>query len=833
METFWQDVRQGLRMLARNPGFTAVAIATLAIGIGANTAIFSVVNTVLLRPLPYAGSDRLVRVSEEGGLLRRGGRGGGPGGPGGGSVITNGTFKDWRESSRTLDGLAAYQPRSYTLTGFGEPVRLRGTAVSTSMFPMLRATPSQGRLFAANEDRPGEDQVAIISEQLWTRQFGRRADIVGKPITLDDRQFTVVGVLPASFYFPDHESVLWTPMTINIAPQQPGQVFVMVFSAIGRLKDGASASQAEAEGTAASGRNQPPPPPGADSSTPLTPALVRLVPLQAEMVAGVRPALLVLTAAVGFVLLIAAANIANLLLTRGAGRQRELAVRTALGARPRRLARQLLTESMLLAVAGGILGVGLALVLQRALPAISPGNIPRLDEVAVDGRVLLFASLLSLATGLLFGLAPALQESRVNVVATLGDAGIQRMGGFRFLKGNRLRSVLIVIEVALSTVLLIGGGLLVRSFIRLIDVNPGYDPANVITAQIGLPETRYATPALQSAFYDQLLQRVAAVPGVQSAGTTKALPLVPGAMIIGFGIVGQPPPNDPRDFPRASTRIVSAGYAEAMGLKLVAGRLLGPHDDAGTPPVVMVSESLARQYLGGADKAIGARLQMLAPQPMEVVGVVGDVRHTGLDAEPQPEAYALSRQLPPNARFGRVGTTALVVRTSGDPLRVVPFLRRAVMDVDHDVPLDNVMTMEARLSASVAAPRFYALLLGLFAVMALLLAAIGIYGVLSYNVSQRHREIGVRMALGAAGRDILSLVLGQGLTLAVVGVAIGVAGAFATTRFLRTLLFGITVTDPVTYAGIAVLLTGVALLACWIPARRAIRVDPMTALRYE
>jgi putative ABC transport system permease protein len=833
VETFWQDVRQGLRMVARNPGFTAVAIATLALGIGANTAIFSVVNAVLLRPLPYAGSDRLVRVSEEGGLMRKGGRGGGPGGPGGSSFITSGTFKDWRESSRTLDGLAAYQPRSYTLTGVGEPVRLRGTAVSTSMFPMLRATPSQGRLFAANEDRPGEDQVAIISEQLWTRQFGRRADIVGKPITLDDRQVTVVGVLPASFYFPDHESELWTPMTINIAPQQPGQMIVMVFSAIGRLKDGASVSQAEAEGTAASGRNQPPPPPGADSSTPLTPAVVRLVPLQAEMVAGVRPALLVLTAAVGFVLLIAAANIANLLLTRGAGRQRELAVRTALGARPRRLARQLLTESMLLAVGGGILGVGLALVLQRALPAISPGNIPRIDEVAVDGRVLLFASLMSLASGLLFGLAPALQGSRVDVVSTLGDAGIQRMGGFRFLKGNRLRSVLVVVEVALSTVLLIGGGLLVRSFIRLIDVNPGYDSANVITAQIGLPETRYGMPGRQSAFFDQLLQRVAAVPGVQSAGTTKALPLVPGTMIIGFGIVGQPRPNDPRDFPRASTRIVSAGYAEAMGLELVAGRLFSAHDDAGTPPVVMVSESLARQYLGGTDKAIGARLQLFAPQPMEVVGVVGDVRHTGLDAEPQPEVYALSRQLPPDVRFGRVGTTALVVRTSGDPLRVVPFLRRAVMDVDRDVPLDNVMTMEARLSASVAAPRFYALLLGLFALMALLLAAIGIYGVLSYNVSQRHREIGVRMALGAAGGDILSLVLGQGLTLAVVGVAIGVAGAFATTRFLRTLLFGITLTDPVTYAGITVLLTGVALLACWIPARRAIRVDPMTALRYE
>jgi putative ABC transport system permease protein len=833
VETFWQDARQGLRMLARNPGFTAVAIATLALGIGANTAIFSVVNAVLLRPLPYVRADQLVRVSEEGGLMRRGGRGGGPGSPGGGSMITSGTFKDWRESSRTLDGLAAYQPRSYTLTGFGEPVRLRGTAVSTSLFPMLRATPTEGRIFAAQEDRPGNDQVVIISEQLWARQFGRRADIVGKPITLDDRQFTVVGVLPGSFYFPDHESEMWTPMTINVPSQQPGQVFVMVFSAIARLKEGVSPAQAEAEGTAASGRNQPPPPPGADSSTPLTPAGMRLIPLQAEMVAGVRPALLVLTAAVGFVLLIAAANIANLLLTRGAGRQRELAVRTALGARPARLARQLLTESMLLAVAGGLLGIGLAVVLQRALPAISPGNIPRIDEVAIDGRVLSFASLLSLATGLLFGLAPAVQGSRVNVVATLGDAGIQRTGGFRVLKGNRLRSVLVVVEVALSTVLLIGGGLLVRSFIRLIDVNPGYDPANVITAQIGLPETRYGTPGQQRAFFDQLLERVASVPGVQSAGTTKMLPLLPGNMIISFGIVGQPTPNDPRDFPRASTRIVSAGYAEAIGLKLVAGRVLGPHDDAGTTPVVVVSESLARQYLGGADKAVGAHLQMFGPQPMEVVGVVGDVRHTGLDSDAQPEAYVLSSQLPANARFGRAGTTALVVRTSGDPLRVVPFLRRAVMDVDRGVPLDNVMTMEARLSASVAAPRFYALLLGLFALMALLLATIGIYGVLSYNVSQRHREIGVRMALGAAGRDILALVLGQGLRLAVVGVVIGVAGAFATTRFLRTLLFGITVTDPVTYVGITVLLTGVALLACWIPARRAIRVDPMTALRYE
>ena len=830
METLWQDIRQGWRMLARNPGFTAVAIVTLALGIGANTAIFSVVYAVLLRPLPYAGSQQLVRVSEEGGALRAGGgRGAGPRA----AVVTGGTFRDWRESSRTLDGLAAYQPRSYTLTGFDEPIRLRGTAVSTSMFPMLRAVPAQGRLFAANEDRPGADQVAIISEPLWARHFGRRRDVVGKTIALDDRQFTIVGVLPASFYFPDHDTEIWTPMTVNVGPQQPGQVMIMMFSAIGRLKDGTSVAQAEAEGTAAARRNQPPPPPGINPSTPGTPVTVRLVPLQAEMVAGVRPALLVLTAAVGFVLLIASANIANLLLTRGAARQRELAVRTALGARQWRLLRQLLTESMLLALAGGGLGVALAYGLQRALPAMSPGNIPRIEEVAMDGRVLAFATLLSLATGLLFGLAPALQGSRVNVLSALNEAGIQRMGGFRFLRGNRLRSVLVIVEVALSTVLLAGGGLLVRSFIRLVDVNPGYDPANVITAQIALPDAKYGTPGQQTAFFDQLLQRVGAIQGVQSVGTTKMLPLLPGNMIVSFGIVGQPPPTDPRDFPRASTRIVSAGYAEAIGLKLVAGRLFGPHDDAGTPPVVVVNETLARQYLNGADKSVGARLQMFGPNPMEVVGVVGDVRHTGLDAEPQPEAYLLSKQLPGNARFGRAGPTALVVRTSGDPLSVVPFLRRAVLESDHDVPLDSVMTMDARLSASVAAPRFYAVLLGLFALVALVLAAVGIYGVLSYNVSQRHREIGVRMALGAAGRDILTLVLGQGLGLTIAGVAIGLAGAFATTRSLRTLLFGVAPTDPMTYVGISGLLIAVAILACWIPARRAIRVDPMTALRYE
>jgi putative ABC transport system permease protein len=560
---------------------------------------------------------------------------------------------------------------------------------------------------------------------------------------------------------------------------------------------------------------------------------MRLTPLQAEMVASVRPALVVLAGAVGFVLLIASANIANLLLARGAGRQRELAMRTALGARRGRLLRQLLTESVLLGLAGGVLGVGLAYLLQRALPAITPGNIPRIDEASVDGRVLFFACLLSVATGLLFGLAPALQGSRVNVLSTLNEAGIQRTGGFRFLKGNRLRSMLVVVEVALSIVLLAGAGLLVRSFVRLIDVNPGYDPTNTIAAQVSLPDTKYGTPAQQRAFFDQLLQRAAASPGVQVAGTTGMLPLSPGNVIIGFGIVGQPPPSNPQDFPRASMRIVSAGYAEAMGLKLVAGRLLTPLDTAASTPVVVVNESLARQYLSGARPAIGTKLQMFGPAAMEVVGVVGDVRHTGLDADPQPEAYVAFNQVPDGARVGRPGATSIVLRTAGDPLKAVPFLRQTVLEIDPEVPLDNVMTMEARLAASVAGPRFYALLLGLFAVLALVLAAVGIYGVLSYNVSQRSREIGVRMALGAEGRDILRLVLRQGLLLTLVGIVIGLAGALGTARFLKTLLFGITTTDPLTYVAMSALLVTVAALACWIPARRAIRVDPMTALRYE
>jgi len=475
--------------------------------------------------------------------------------------------------------------------------------------------------------------------------------------------------------------------------------------------------------------------------------------------------------------------------------------------------------------------VVLAYVLIRALPAVAPGNIPRVEEVALDLGVLAFALGVSVVTGLLFGLAPALQGSRVNVLRTLNDASAMSMGGFRFMRGNRLRGILVGAEVALAIVLLAGAGLLIRSFTTLVNVDPGYDPANVLTAQVSLPQTKYGSPETQRVFWDRLLDQVQAMPGVRAAGTTNMLPLLPGNIIFSFGIEGEPQPSNPQDLPRASMRMVTPGYVDAMGLRLVEGRGFSDQDRSGSPVVVLVNEALSRQYLGG--NAVGRRLQgIFGGETAEIVGLVGDVHHAGLDREPAPEMYVALAQVPAGLPAGGP-SSSLVVRTAGDPLQLVPFLRSAVLDIDPDLPLDNVMTMEQRLSASVAEPRFYALLLGMFAALALALAVVGIYGVLSYSVSQRHREIGVRMALGARGGDILNLVLRQGLILIGIGMAVGLASALGVSRYLASLLFGISATDPVTYVAISVLLGIVAVVACYLPARRATRVDPMTALRYE
>ncbi len=815
MDTLLRDIRHSLRLLVKHRAFTAVALATVAIGIGANTAIFSVVNAVLLNPLPYPDAERIVRVREERPAMR---------GMSVMSVMTADTLEQWRDETETLDALAGYRPASFTLTGDGEPARVQGAAVSADMFALLGATPLVGRVFERAEERPGANRVVVLSHTGWEQRFGADPDVVGRAIVLDDNPHTVVGVLPQDFYFPDRDAELWTPLSTTIPNLQPGQVMIIAFQGLARVKPDVPLEQALAEGQTVlqriqDGRSGPMARMGAPT--------LRLIPLREEMVGETRPALMALAAAVGFVMLIAIANLANLLLARGAARQREMAVRAAIGAGRRRLVRQLLTESALLGLAGGVVGVAAAYWVIRFLPALAPADIPRIGEVALDGRVLGFAVALSVATGLLFGLVPALQGTRLDLVRTLNEGGARSGGGFRLLRANRTRSTLAVAEIALALVLLVGAGLLIRSFITLTDIDPGYDPSNVLTTRLNLPPGRYPDPDTRRALFDQLLERLEQAPDVEEAGLVSFLPLTTGEARIILPIVGRPAPAAMEDRPTARAQIVSAGYFPAMGLRLVDGRWLTRLDETTGADVVMVNDAFARQYLEGS--AVGQQLGGPGGT-QEIIGVVADVRHRGLDSEPTPELYSSYTQ----ARRGLFqGGTTLVLRTLGDPLRVVPFLRDAVLEIDPTLPLDDVMTMEARLATSVAQPRFYATLLGGFAVLALTLAGVGIYGILSYMVSQRSNEIGVRMALGARRGSILSLVLKQGAWLTGLGVAIGLAGAYGVTGLLASLLFGVTATDPVTFVVVPFVLTLVAFLACYLPARRATRVDPMVALRYE
>ena len=817
MDTLWQDLRHAVRTLRRNPGFVAVAMLTLAIGIGANTAIFSVVNAVLLRPLPYPEADRIVRVREERSLMR---------GRQMASFMTSDTLEAWREDPRTVDQLAGYSQRAYTMTGQGEPIRLRGSAVSAGMFPLLRVAPELGRAFRLEEERPGANHVVVLSDGFWRRQFESDPDIVGQILTLDDAPHTIVGVLPANFYFPDRETDVWTPLATAVPNRRPGQIAIIAFAGLARLKDGVSLEQAIAEGqTIVQRMHAQMPEPIAEMPAPT----LRLIPMQEEMIGDARPALLALAAAVGFVLLIACANLANLLLSQGAARQREFAIRAALGAGRRRLVWQLLTESALLGLVGGAVGLVAASWAVQMLPAVVPPDIPRIDEVGLDRRMLGFSLLLSLATGVAFGLIPALHGSRLNLVRALNEGSLQAVGGFRLLRANRTRSMLAAAEVAVALVLLIGAGLLLRSFVRLIDTDPGYDPTNVITAQVDLPPARYADADVRRVFFQQLLQRVDQLPDVEAAGIVSFLPLGRGEALTILQIEGRPQPTRLDERAMARPQVVSAGYFRAMGMRLVDGRFLTERDGAGGAPVMMINESFARQHFPN-EAPIGQRLSMGPGGFQEIVGVVGDVRHAGLDAEPTPEVYGSYSQA-----SGQRGSrdVSLAVRTTGDPLAIVPFLRSQVLELDPNLPLADVRTMAARVSASVAQPRFYAMLVGLFATVALILAVIGIYGVLSYGVAQREREIGVRMALGATRLEILRLVLGQGMALTGSGIVVGTAAAFGVTRLLSSLLFGVTTTDSVTYVAVPILLAAVALVACYIPARRATRVDPMTALRYE
>ncbi|MCI0408155.1 MAG: ABC transporter permease [Acidobacteria bacterium] len=808
MGTLLQDVRYGLRMLLKNPGFTVVAVLTLALGIGANSTLFSVVNSVLLRPLPFPNPGRLVAVWEfvpEKGWYRE--------------PFSFPDFADWREQTKSFEKMAAYTYVGATLGEGGDAEFVGGAAVSADLFPILSARPRLGRVFTAEEDRPGAARAVILGHGLWERRFHSSPEVLGQTILLDGESCTVVGVMPETFNFPIGGSPrsYWVPLTTD--PDTRERVELRgnhYLRAVGLLKEGIGPLQAEADLDTIARR--------LETAYPGTNHLMRarVLPLHEELVGDVRPALLVLLGAVGFVLLIACANIANLLLARASSRQKEIAIRAALGAGWGRIARQLLVESLLLSLAGGALGLLVAIWGVDFVVRLAPGPIPRIGEIGLDVRVLAFTLGVSLLTGILSGLAPALRSARASLDPDLREGRGGEAEGWR---RNRVRALLVVSEVALSLVLLAGAGLMLRTFQRLSGVDPGFKPENVLTVSVSLPNASYPNGAQRIAFVDRLLERVGAVPGVRSAATVFTLPLGGSNRSNSFRIPDRP--QAPEGDPDANYRTISPGYLVSMGIPLLKGRAFTAQDGATTPAVALVNETFARRFFPGEDP-IGKVIETDedGTRRREIVGVVGDVRFDSLDSHLEPEYYVPYPQAPETS-------VTLVVRAAKDPSSLAPTLREQVRALDPSLPLYAVRTMEEYLAASVADRRVIALLLGSFAAVALALAATGLYGVLAYSVSRRTREIGIRVALGARPADVLKLVVAQGMLLTVAGLGIGLAGGLLLTRFLSGLLFGVRPTDPLTFAGVSALLAGVALLACYLPARRAARVDPVTALHYE
>ncbi len=798
MGTLVQDLRYGLRMLVKKPAFTLVAVLTLALGIGANTAIFSLVNAVLLRPLPFGEPERLVWTW---GVFSGGNQ----------ASTSPPDFLDYRAQNRTFEGFAAMMFNSFNLTGGGEPERIIGATVTANFFQALGVKPVQGRAFLPDEEQPGRDRVAIISRGLWQRRFGGDPDIVGKTVTLDGRNHTIVGITPDESRLP-REAEMWTPLNFD-QPNMKVRRFHFL-RAIGRLKPGVTLEQAQADIDAISA--------GLEKLYPEsnTDWRLLLVPMREQLVGEVRRPLYVLLGAVALVLLIACVNVANLMLSQAAARQKEMALRNALGANRLRLVGQLLVESTILSVFGGTLGLLLAWWGADLLMTLAPDGIPRMGEIELDNRVFGFTLLVSLLTGVVFGLAPALQASRPDLNEALKEGG---KGGGSSSRLGRSRNVLVIAEVAIALVLLIGAGLLIQSFRRLQEVDPGFDPRNVLTMRVILPETKYPEPEKQQAFFEQVLQRIELLPGVQAVGTTTQIPTIGGGDTY-FTIEGKPFP-DPNLKVTAFNPMVSHNYLRAMKIPLLKGRHFTEAETKETPKSVIINEAFSRTYFAD-DEPLGKRLivDMGEPWACEIIGVAGDAKQFSLDGAVFPVMYLPSI---------RAGFNGLVVRTSGDPLAMAPAVRRAVQEVDRDQPVANVRSMDQLLSNVAAQARFRTLLLGVFAAVALCLAGVGIYGVIAYSVAQRTHEIGIRVALGARRGDVLRLVIGQGMKIALIGLGVGVALALAVTRVLSSLLFNVSATDPVTFVVVALLLAGVALLACWVPARRATKVDPMVALRYE
>jgi putative ABC transport system permease protein len=816
MSFFINDLRYAVRGLVKRPGFAFVAIITLALGIGANTAIFSVVNAVLLRPLPFKRPERITMLWER---RANSGRANLP--------ISGHEFAAWQEKSRSFEALAMIQPDGLNLTGRGDPIVVNTSRVTTDIFAVLGVQPLLGRTFIPGEDQNGGANVVMLSQKLWNQRFGSDPNVVNKKIVLGDESYTVVGVMPTLELMPD----VLMPIDLRGEVQKVGKHSHLV---IGRLKPGVSLDQAQNDLAFVSQQLEQ------DFKDANVGHGVQVVSLHEDVTGRSQLALLTLFGAVGFVLLIACANVANLLLTRAAARQKEMAIRTALGAQRWRLVRQTLTESLLLATIGGGLGLLSALWLSDVFANITAINLPRLDQVRLDGRVLLATAGFSLLTGLLTGIAPAFRSSESRLFRWLSDGVRSTASPAR----RRIGNVLVVFEVALAVVLLVGGGLMLKSFARLVKVDPGFDPHHVLRLDLALPGLRYKEPEQQRAFYEQLIQQLKTLPGVESVGATTQTPLSPGDNWSGFAIEGRPDPP-PGQQQQAATRAISNDYFHSLKIPLLKGRFFSDADarvalplmrwypqqpypkhfnDPQPIPAVIINESMAKLYWPNEDP-VGRRLKIIESPWMTVVGVVGDVRHNGLNSKPNPEIYLSHLQEPQ-------GALAVMVRTNGDPLQLASAARAQVKTLDRDLPV-TLTTMDQIFSESVAGQRFYALLLGIFASLALVLSMIGVFGVINYSVAQRTHEFGVRIALGAQRSDLFKLVLGRGLLLALLGVGIGAAGALVLTRLIAGLLFGVSPTDWPTFVMISALVTAVAMFACYLPARRATRVDPLIALRYE